>query len=959
MPAHAASLKRRGLCYSRDKFQVPSCCAAFSEAFSQLKAPDFSVDVDTHYQWLCDSITKLACVHFPLDKCKPRHPWTSLASLKIVQVRRQVREMTRDDSAVMDSWRLHFAFRHWASSRGFVSVTDTSEGLFAWLRFFHQRQAWSLHLLRHLSQQIKISVGNDKTAYLSRMAAIANNAAENSNTKRFYWAVKRLKKFRPKPLRGVFLENGTLAKSPEEVAARWQRHFSSTLAGSPVALEEISRGHFARTSAPGCTPSQTQLRALLLKSSKAKSPGPDGIVNEVLVAGGESMVRELQRVFFKVCLSNAPPHAMRGGWLVDIFKGKGDPRDCSNSRGVMLEDHVPKLLSKHLRNLLEPHLPKLTGDMQFGARKSRSPDMAALVLRLAASRAKSMGDSFGVLFADLTAAFDSIIREIALGQLWNDDYFCHFLSRLNTPPSEWRALLASFQASGGVARLANLDEQLIDLIAGMHVGTWFSPHGMRDRIVQTFAGVRPGNPMADVLFVVVLGHVLKGVQDELEWAGLLTQLDVHDDVEAWSSCVSSQVSRSVPLSQISYMDDIALPLQASCPLELLEKVTSATEILDRHLISHNLRLNFKPGKTEAVLQLRGPASKEAGQVITSLGSACLQLSNGQMLRVASGYKHLGVFFSSSGSMAVELSKRVASALGAFHDIVQGFLKARNIAVAPKIQVVMATIVSRLLLYAGVWDPLSAAQVRKLNTVYMRALRAAMGKERGPHLNVTDLAVRIEAGVPSISTLVRKARLRLVARVAATDCDALKALTQDPHILAGDFFGEIKRDLVCLYDFDRRLSLLPSPATGLDQWSRFWRTAGRYWKRYVSVLKSPADAKCGDLPSPSVKCDQCGKAFQTSEGLKVHEHRVHGVSRSARQFVESDGICPFCQRCFQTRLRAMDHISYRSRACRNAMEYSDLAPVAPERQVILDKRDAEARCRAKKAGISFLSRAFSY
>ena len=103
---------------------------------------------------------------------------------------------------------------------------------------------------------------------------------------------------------------------------------------------------------------------------------------------------------------------------------------------------------------------------------------------------------------------------------------------------------------------------------------------MRDRIVQTFAGVRPGNPMADFFFVV-LGHVLKGVQDELEWAGLLTQIDVHDDIEAWSSCESSQVSRSVPLCQISYMDDIALSLQASCPLELLKKVTSATEILDR------------------------------------------------------------------------------------------------------------------------------------------------------------------------------------------------------------------------------------------------------------------------------------------------------------------------------------------------------------------------------------------
>ena len=151
-----------------------------------------------------------------------------------------------------------------------------------------------------------------------------------------------------------------------------------------------------------------------------------------------------------------------------------------------------------------------------------------------------------------------------------------------------------------------------------------------------------------------------------------------------------------------------------------------------------------------------------------------------------------------------------------------------------------------------------------------------------------------------------------------------------HILAGKFFGEVKRDLVCLHDFDWRLSSLPSPETGFDQWSCFWRTAGRYWKRNVSVLKSPADVKGVELSSPSVLCEQCGKAFRTNAALKVHEHRVHGLSRTARQFVESDGTCPFCQRCFQTRLRAVDHISYRSRAC---MEYSDLAPVALERQVI--------------------------
>ena len=235
-----------------------------------------------------------------------------------------------------------------------------------------------------------------------------------------------------------------------------------------------------------------------------------------------------------------------------------------------------------------------------------------------------------------------------------------------------------------------------------------------------------------------------------------------------------RISRSVPLSQISYMDDIALPLQASCfwrwSPQLLKSWTDISSPTTSVSISSQVRLKQS---CNFVVRPRKKLVKSS----LPWGALVCSFPMGRCLRVVSGYKHLGVFFSSSGSMAVELSKRVASALGAFHDIVQGFLKARNIAVAPKIQVVMATIVSRLLLYAGVWDPLSAAQVRKLNTVYMRALRAAMGKERGPHLNVTDLAVRIEAGVPSISTLVRRARLRLVARVAATDCDALKALTQ--------------------------------------------------------------------------------------------------------------------------------------------------------------------------------------
>ena len=169
--------------------------------------------------WLCDSITKLAEVFFPLDKCKPTSPLDFFGNL--CRLCKSGARFVRSQGVtpLVDSWRLYFAFWHWASA----ATTPPRPGLSDWLRIFHQRPAWALHLLRHLSQQIK------------------ECCCWELDTKRFYWAVKRLKKFRPKPLRGVFLEDGELAKSPEEVAARWQRHFSSAIAGTPVSLEDISR----------------------------------------------------------------------------------------------------------------------------------------------------------------------------------------------------------------------------------------------------------------------------------------------------------------------------------------------------------------------------------------------------------------------------------------------------------------------------------------------------------------------------------------------------------------------------------------------------------------------------------------------------------------------------------------------------------------------------------------------
>ena len=112
-------------------------------------------------------------------------------------------------------------------------------------------------------------------------------------------------------------------------------------------------------------------------------------------------------------------------------------------------------------------------------------------------------------------AFDSIIRETALGGVMiTSAISCLDSTRLRQsggfswPPSKLLVALVSWQ----IWTSSSLTSLRVCMLARG------SRPVVRDRFVQTFAGVRLGNPMTDVLFVVVLGHVLKGVQDELEWA---------------------------------------------------------------------------------------------------------------------------------------------------------------------------------------------------------------------------------------------------------------------------------------------------------------------------------------------------------------------------------------------------------------------------------------------------------
>ena len=79
-------------------------------------------------------------------------------------------------------------------------------------------------------------------------------------------------------------------------------------------------------------------------------------------------------------------------------------------------------------------------------------------------------------------------------------------------------------------------------------------------------------------------------------------------------------------------------------------------------------VNFEPGKTEALVRLKGPGSRAARATIAEEGGVPF---SGKVLKVSFTYKHMGSMQSAGTSLTPELRYRTATAR-------DGLTKARGI-----------------------------------------------------------------------------------------------------------------------------------------------------------------------------------------------------------------------------------------------------------------------------------------
>ena len=925
---------------------------AIAAICSGLPEVPWHVDAHTHYDQVATYLVQELAKVFPAQRAVRKRTFFSDSTWELRQQRVWLRKTIRRLRVSLCTSGVRTAFSCWRFGRPYETVAGDLGPLLRQVA----EAACHAQDLRTLQSALRKAIVEDKRRYTHEVAqqAVSSSTKDTVQKLRPLIGPPRRKQRGAAALPAICLEDGSLAPDKASADERWLRHFSGIESGAPTDPRQHVVDCLGRQAAldleeidldPKEVPSRLDIETSMHKAPCNRASGSDLVPADVLHHHTAALSKAIFQITLKASFRLEEPLHWKGGMMHAIWKQRGCQTSCDSYRAILVSSAVGKVFHGALRDKCAGLLDVVTTPLQVGGRQGQPVVLAAQAVRAFQALAHDSKKSSAILFLDLREAFHRVARPLLYGGELSDTQVASVVRDLGLEP-DTMGRLHTFVRQQSLIEEGGSSTWTARVLQETSADSWFS-FNTSERIAAVHSGTRPGDNLADMLFTFLFAEVSKRLRNTLRDAGIRVELPWHPEwllAPPGSGPIGD--STASPLD-VTWMDDLAVLLWADGPEQLVEALrTAATATLDS-CIQALLLPNLKAGKTEALLHLVGPHSRQLREQIFAGAEPSLELPDsiwkGARLRLVASYKHLGGVLHVDGKLNSELRSRIGSAWQAFRRHRRKVFASPIIHTRDKSLLFSTLVESTLFFGVGAWPRVKDAELHK----FQAALVAMARNMLRPHFSLTDAChlsaqfVMSSARILTARSAFHVARLRYFRSVVAkANCDLWAILRQEES-----WCRHMQASLCWLQD---KLSWAGGSGSDFSDWGQavdFIRTRPTAWRRTVQKGKRiallqelweaevqqyqgmtyralvnggatvPSELSC-EMDTREV-CGLCGCMFESLREWSHHAFKRHGRVKESRLLVAGKQ-CPVCLHHFACNSRLCQHIDHSTR-CRWALK----------------------------------------
>lgn len=284
-----------------------------------------------------------------------------------------------------------------------------------------------------INQLIDDIITEDQKQTAENLTKRMQQIVEGEADKEDIWTVRRRATKQSEAIMALKDEKENMLTNPEEIQERYINYYTDLLqprTPDPEAKETLNqfnkcfslfmqvKTHDEERINDPFTPKE--LDKVIKKLKKNKSPGDDGITNELVKAFGTSLKKSLLNMMNWMHLHEKIPGQLLKINIKSLYKGKGQTSDLKNHRGIFISSTVLKIYEGLYAERTSPMIEnKGFTEAQAGGRKNRGIGDQIFILRSIMDYYKYINKPLILEFIDLVKAFDKMILKNVMIDLWN------------------------------------------------------------------------------------------------------------------------------------------------------------------------------------------------------------------------------------------------------------------------------------------------------------------------------------------------------------------------------------------------------------------------------------------------------------------------------------------------------------------------------------------------------------